>query len=414
MRFSETNKRIVVLLTLPVLLLASSVLLVLALTRETEQADERSGLVNVASGQVRGDTASGATRDPAADGGASIDAGTSTAADADGEYALPPLPEVEGVVSIDAVGDIVLGTETYGFAPGGGNALFAEIDSMFTGDIVLGNLEGTLAVGGESKCDVDAQDCFAFRSPPSEARWLRRSGFTTLNLANNHAYDFGAGALEETRSALDERRLDHVGAPGQIRVRRIGEIRVAVLGFSTYAWGADMRDIDAAVRLVRDATRLAHIVVVTMHAGAEGSDHQHVEPGTEYFLGESRGDPVRFARAAVDAGADLVVGHGPHVLRGMEWYEGRLIAYSMGNFAGYNVFNLTGPQKYSGVLKVMLNADGTWVRGELAATELVGKGVPAPDERRKAHALVRRLSSEDFGLGAVRINARGKLLKPRS
>ncbi len=326
----------------------------------------------------------------------------------------PPLPEVDGVVAIDAVGDIVMGSPTRGVVPGGGRAFFASVESMFTGDVVLGNLEGTLATGGTSHCAPDAENCFSFRSSPGEARWLRRSGFTTLNLANNHAFDFGSGALRETRRALTDRRLDHVGAPGQITVRRIGKIRVAVVGFSTYAWGADMRDVNAAKALVRKATQRGHVVVVTMHSGAEGAQYQHVKAGDEYFLGQNRGDSVRFARSVIDAGADLVVGHGPHVLRGMEWYKGRLIAYSLGNFAGYNVFNLDGPRAYSGVLKVRLNADGTWVSGELAATKLVGRGVPVRDRSERAHALVRKLSSADFGRRAVRVSPRGELLRPRS
>ena len=65
-----------------------------------------------------------------------------------------------------------------------------------------------------------------------------------------------------------------------------------------------------------------------MHAGAEGKESQHVHPGAESYLGEPRGNVVAFSKAVVRAGADLVVGHGPHVLRGTEWYRGRMIAYS--------------------------------------------------------------------------------------
>ena len=79
-----------------------------------------------------------------------------------------------------------------------------------------------------------------------------------------------------------------------------------------------------------------------MHAGAEGSDRAHVEPGPETYLGEPRGDSVAFTHAVVDAGADLVVGSGPHVLRGLEWYRGRLIAYSLGNASGYRTLSTAG------------------------------------------------------------------------
>ena len=153
-------------------------------------------------------------------------------------------------------------------------------------------------------------------------------------------------------------------------------------------------------------------MVVTAHMGAEGTDRQHVRPGTERYLGENRGDPVRFARAAIDAGADLVVGHGPHVLRGMEWYKGRLIAYSLGNFAGYGVFSLGGPLSVSGILRVTLAGDGRFETGVLVPTQLVGKGVPALDPAERAHGIVRSLSRADFGARRVRISPTGMLGAP--
>jgi hypothetical protein len=127
------------------------------------------------------------------------------------------------------------------------------------------------------------------------------------------------------------------------------------------------------------------------------------------FLGENRGDPVRFAHAAVDAGADLVIGHGPHVLRGMEWYKRRLIAYSLGNFAGYGVFALGGPLSVSGILRVTLGGDGRYEAGVLVPTQLVGEGVPALDPAERAHGIVRSLSKADFGSRRVRVSRTGVL-----
>ena len=150
-------------------------------------------------------------------------------------------------------------------------------------------------------------------------------------------------------------------------------------------------------------------MIVTFHGGAEGSDKTHVPNGTEYFLGENRGNLRAFSHAVVDAGADLVVGHGPHVLRGMEFYKGRLIAYSMGNFAGYGVFSLSGPLGVSGILKATLRADGTWVKGRLVATRLVGEGLPALDPAESAHGIVRTLSRSDFGRRGVRVTPTGVL-----
>ncbi|HET9288958.1 MAG TPA: CapA family protein [Gaiella sp.] len=323
--------------------------------------------------------------------------------------AVPARPKVPpGVVAIVATGDIVMGS-TPNLPPDGGRSFFSDVQTDLAGDVVLGNLEGTLSTGGGSKCGARSTDCFAFQTPPSYARWLAQAGFTVMNLANNHAYDFGRRGLEQTIAALTGVGLEHTGRPGQVTVQTVGEIRVALVGFASYPWAASLTDIAAAKRLVRRASRLADVVVVTMHAGAEGRDHQHVTRRTERFLGENRGNVVRFSRAVVDAGADLVVGHGPHVLRGMEWHKKRLIAYSLGNFAGYKVFSMGGPLSTSAILRITLRGDGTFETGRVVPTHLVGPGLPALDPAETAHGMLRSLSREDFGTRAVEISADGIL-----
>ena len=318
----------------------------------------------------------------------------------------PKIPE--GVVAIVATGDIVMGS-TPNLPSDGGRSFFSDVETDLAGDVVLGNLEGTLSTGGGSKCGKGSTNCFAFQTPPSYARWLQQAGFTVMNLANKHAYDFGAGGLRQTTDALAGVGLEWTGRPGQITVQKVGGIRIALVGFAPYPWAQSLTDIAAAKRLVRKAARSADVVVVTMHAGAEGSDRQHVKRGTELFLGENRGDSMRFAHAVVDAGADLVVGSGPHVLRGMEWYKSRLIAYSLGNFAGYKVFSLGGPLSTSGILRVTLRGDGKFETGRLVPTHLVGAGLPAIDPAEAAHGAVRTLSREDFGARAVKISRDGIL-----
>ena len=236
-------------------------------------------------------------------------------------------------VSIAAVGDIVMGTTGH-LPPDGGASFFADVAPAFEGDIVLGNLEGTLSTASGSKCGPDSTSCFAFQAPPSYSKWLREAGFTVLNLANNHAFDFGAEGQRQTIAALRRRGLRITGRPGQVTIQRVGKARVAIIGFAPYPWAQDLNDIPAAAKLVRAATRKADLVVVTFHGGAEGSDRTHVPQGPETYLGEARGDLRAFAHAVVDAGADLVIGHGPHVLRGMEWYRDRLVAYSLGQLRG--------------------------------------------------------------------------------
>jgi hypothetical protein len=205
-----------------------------------------------------------------------------------------------GVVTIAAVGDIVMGS-TPNLPPFGGRTFFDAVETDLAGDVVLGNLEGTLSVGAGSKCGSGSTNCYAFQTPPSYAAWLRRAGFTVMNVANNHAYDFGPTGQAQTLAALKSHQLASTGRPGQIAYQQVGAIKVALVGFAPYPWAQSLTDIPAARRLVKTAAASADVVIVTMHAGAEGSDHAHVTPGTETFLGENRGDPIAFSHAVVEA-----------------------------------------------------------------------------------------------------------------
>jgi poly-gamma-glutamate capsule biosynthesis protein CapA/YwtB (metallophosphatase superfamily) len=278
--------------------------------------------------------------------------------------------------------------------------------------VTVGNLESALSEAGSSKCAEATEGCFSFVVPPSAAGALRRVGFSVLNVANNHTRDAGESGLEETAAALRRSGIATTGRPDEIAVVRANGIRVAVLGFAPYPWAADLLDIPAAQRLVRRAGARADLVVVNMHAGAEGTAYAHVRPGSESYLGERRGDPVAFARAVVDAGADLVLGHGPHLLRAAEWYRGRLIAYSLGNFSSYRNFDLSGPLGSSVVLRARLRADGSWVGGRLVPVRLEGTGSPTHDADSTALALVRDLSRSDVGRRAPRIAPDGSLRPP--
>jgi poly-gamma-glutamate capsule biosynthesis protein CapA/YwtB (metallophosphatase superfamily) len=311
----------------------------------------------------------------------------------------------EPVVRFAFTGDLAL-------AAGPAETYFRSVRRDLKGDVVLGNLEGTLTERGSAKCGAGSTDCFAFRAPPSYARLLGSAGFTVLNLANNHAFDYGAAGQHDTVAAVRKAGMLTTGRPGEIAYAKVGGTRVAVLGFAPYPWAQSLLDLPAAEALVRKADRWADVVVVTMHAGAEGAEHQRVRPGMERFLGEQRGNSVAFARAVVRAGADLVVGSGPHVLRGMEWYRGRLIAYSLGNFVGYHTLNTSGISGVTGILRVTLGRNGSWEVGSLVPVTLAGDGIPRRDPHRAAARLVRELSRKDFGGRAVRVSATGALNPP--
>ena len=148
---------------------------------------------------------------------------------------------------------------------------------------------------------------------------------------------------------------------------------------------------------------------LTLLASLRDEGVRRVRPGNEWFLGENRGNSIAFGHSVVRAGADLVVGSGPHVLRGMEWYRGRLIAYSLGNFVGYHTLNTSGVTGVSGILHVTLRRDGSWKTGRLDAVTIVGSGMPRPDPEGAAHGLVRTLSRDDFGKRAMHVSATGSL-----
>ena len=150
-------------------------------------------------------------------------------------------------------------------------------------------------------------------------------------------------------------------------------------------------------------------MIVSFHGGAEGSAALHVPQETELFFGEKRGNLPLFARTVIDAGADLVIGHGPHVLRGMEIYKDRLIAYSMGNFATYGWFSLKNDTAISMILDVDLTPEGKFAGGRINATRQEGRGIPVLDPTGSAIQKVRFLSQSDFPTTAPNISDDGTI-----
>ncbi len=322
-----------------------------------------------------------------------------------------PEPEPEaGSVTIGWVGDTMLG-RSGALPPDEGRGLLTEVGRITVDPaVMIGNLEGTLSVGGASKCGgASGGNCHAFQVPPSHAGALHAAGFDVMSLANNHALDFGEDGREQTIAALDERKIDHTGLPGQVTVVERDGVKTAVLGFAPYPWASSLTDLEAAATLVREAGEQADVVVVTMHAGAEGTGATRTPPGPESAFGEDRGDPRAFARAVIDAGADLVLGAGPHVLRGMERYRDRLIAYSLGNFAGFHNFATSGSLAFSGVLRVSLNEDGTLRSGRFSSLMLDSAGAPRPGPSDAAARMVSELSAADFGPAGVEVSETGRL-----
>jgi hypothetical protein len=313
-------------------------------------------------------------------------------------------------LTIGWVGDVTPGSQ-YGLPAADGRALFANVRrALREPDLMVANLEGTLGTSGVAKCPPGTANCFAFQAPPANARALSDAGIDLVNLANNHSFDYGPEGQRQTLMALTAGHVAFTGLPGNVRVLERRGVRVAFVGFSTYRWAPSM---DEPYALIDQAKAIADVVVVLFHAGAEGSDRTAVPLGRETAFGEDRGDTRAFAHAVIDAGADVVLGSGPHVIRGMETYKGRLIAYSLGNFAGAGNFASGGTLSVSGLLTVRVDRRGRMRNGWWHGMTLDGSGAPRADAGA-SRALVAQLSARDFGGAAARVLPGGRVLPART
>jgi poly-gamma-glutamate capsule biosynthesis protein CapA/YwtB (metallophosphatase superfamily) len=316
-------------------------------------------------------------------------------------------------VTVGWAGDAVPASVDRGLPADAGRLLAAVTPLLRRPDVMIGNLEGTLTdVAASTKCEPGSEHCVAFRSPPGYARLFAAAGYDVLSLANNHSHDFGPAGLAQTRQTLRAAGLATTGAPGEIAVRTVRGVRVAVVGFAPYGWSAPLNDPAGVRELVGQAKASAEVVIVVFHGGAEGAGAQHVPPGRETAFGEDRGDLRAFARTALAAGASTVLGAGPHVVRGAEVVDGRLVAYSVGNLVGYRTLSTAGITGTTAVLHLTFAADGRWLAGRLHPTRHVPPGYAEPDPERQAVGLVARLSAEDFGRTGARLTADGRFEIP--
>ncbi len=325
-----------------------------------------------------------------------------------------PAPSLESskTITMSSVGDIVMGVAPDRLPANDGRNFFDQVKHLFPADLVMGNLEQVLTDDtGSNKCGpTPSENCRTFRTPPRYAERLRDAGFHLLNQANNHGADFGSQGYLNTQKALEAAGLHHTGAKGRITVVDVKGLKVAVLGFSSYARDNSLTNLATAKEIVQKASGMADIVAIQVHWGAEGADKSHVKPGTEYFLGENRGDPIAFSRAVIDAGADIIFGHGPHTMRGAELYKGRLIVHSLGNFSGGTGLKGGEIVGWGGVLKATLTADGTFVSGTFASTIFDSTpGVPRPDPQQNALKRLRDMTQQDFPSSGARFGADGSI-----
>jgi hypothetical protein len=223
---------------------------------------------------------------------------------------------------------------------------------------------------------------------------------TAVSLANNHSGDFGAAGRASTIAELEKRGIGFAGLDRDGERTATASLRdgrqAAVIGFAPNDGTLDINDVDSAAKQVR-ALKTSHaLVVVWFHGGGEGWEHAHVRPGHEQFAGEDRGDVVGFAHAVIEAGADIVIGSGPHVPRAFEIYRGHLIAYSLGNFWTYDGVSVSQERGLGPVIEAWLAPDGTIAGLTVHSTRQTGTGVPRLDPDGEAARYVYHLTRSDF------------------
>lgn len=330
----------------------------------------------------------------------------------------PAGAETDVALVVAAVGDIMLGTdypEPRLAADDGISLLSDPAPFIRAADVGFGNLEGVLMDGGEPvKSCSDPSACYLFRSPTRYAALLADAGFTVMSLANNHARDFGEEGRESSMRALDAHGIRHSGRDGDVASWAVRGHSVAMIAFAPFKGAHNLLDIPLAVDIISGLSEEHDVVIVSMHAGGEAGDVLRVPFATEEYRGENRGDVAKFARAAVDAGADLVIGHGPHVPRGMEIYRDRLIAYSLGNFATYYGIRVSGDNGLAPLLVAELAPDGRFLGGRIRAYRQQRPAGPVADGSGEVIRLMAKLSALDFGDAAPTFLPDGRILPTSS
>jgi len=336
---------------------------------------------------------------------------TPKAAPAPAPAPLPP-PKHPGL-DVTAVGDVMLGTDyPENILPDddGVGFLTAVTPLLNTADVTFGNLEGVLLDGGEPvKQCKDVRICFLFRSPTRYAQYLAQAGFDVMSLANNHARDFGEDGRSSSMAALDAAGIRHSGREGTTASWIANGRRVALVAFAPNVGSNLLNEPEIARAMVAQLAATHDVVIVSFHGGAEGNGAEVLPFAREIFVGEDRGDVVQFARAMVDAGADLVVGSGPHVVRPMELYHDRLIAYSLGNFATYYGISVEGIRGIAPILQVHLDDEGRFVSGRVIATTQIRPAGPSVDPVNSVIALLRGLNMSAFPDGELGVGEDGTL-----
>ena len=305
-------------------------------------------------------------------------------------------------ITVIAVGDIMLGSNypSRTLLPKNDYNILTDTEKILQdADLTVGNLEGTLFdEGGTPKSCSDISVCYVFRTPSKYGKYLKDAGFDYLSIANNHSNDFGDEGINKTMKNLDELGIKYTGIKklAETAIIEKDNLKYGFVSFAPLSKTVDLNNYEYATELIKSLKSSTDIVIVMFHGGAEGSKSTRVPRANEIFFGENRGNVYKFAHSVIDAGADIVLGHGPHVTRAVEVYNGKFIAYSMGNFNTYGRFSLQGPNGIAPLLNIKINRKGDFLYADVLSVKQTKANGLLLDDDCKVFEEMKRLTKLDF------------------
>lgn len=319
-------------------------------------------------------------------------------------------------VVIGGVGDIMMGTAfpSSKYLPPDDNPepLLGQImDQLDNTDILFANLEGPFSDYDKlAKRCKDTTKCYAFRVPEHYVSTFYNAGFNLVSLANNHIGDFGIEGRNRTVRLFDSLGIRYAGPKDYPwSIFSIDSLSYGFVAFSPNKGTLNINETAYAESIVSMLSDSCDIVIVSFHGGAEGADYQHVTREIETFYGENRSNVYEFSHRMIDAGADIIFGHGPHVTRAIEVYKERFIAYSLGNFCTYRRFNLSGPNGIAPIIKVKTDTCGKFVEAKVIAVRQNSMGYVVPDPLNRVIFKLRELIATDFPESVIALDEKGNV-----
>ena len=321
--------------------------------------------------------------------------------------------------TIIGVGDIMLGSNypfEYLLPKNDANILQNTQNILKNADITVGNLEGTLFDNdGTPKSCNNSNLCYAFRMPSKYGKYLKEAGFDYLSIANNHSNDFGEIGIKETIKNLDNLGIKYSGIKdiAESTILEKDGKKFGFISFSPNSATLKLNDYNYAKKLISELKSKVDIVIVMFHGGAEGANAEHITKRHEIFHGEDRGNVYEFAHFAIDNGADIIFGQGPHVTRAIELYKNKFISYSGGNFATFGKINISGSMGIAPIFKIKINNKGDFISGEIIPVRQTYRSFgPFIDSEKLAIKKIISLNKSDFPNGnGLSTSEEGKINK---